>query len=248
MPKDYQLGGRSCQGLTWTDVQFFTGLVNARMPVADRREQLVLAALRVASTHGIAATTVRRVAQEAGVALGVVHYCFTDKNELFAALATRMSDRLAAAGSGALVAGGADSDRDDGATPDLATALRTGVAALWQAVEATPGEQLLTYEITSQALRRSELREVATRQYRAAQSAAEDLLTLAAEAAGATWTRPVGDLAAEALAFLDGVVLRWLVDADSAAARARLDRFADTLPASAAPPRPAQAAADDARA
>lgn len=203
--------------------------MNARLPVADRREQLVLAALRVASARGIAATTIRRVAQEAGVALGVVHYCFTDKNELFAALATRLSDRLAAAGSGALAAGGEVEGEVERSGPDVATALRTGIAALWQAVEATPGEQLLTYEITSHALRRPELRDVATRQYRAAQSAAEGLLTLVAAATGATWTRPVPELAAEALAFLDGVVLRWLVDGDETAARGRLDRFAGTL-------------------
>jgi len=50
-----------------------------------------------------------------------------------------------------------------------------------------------------------------------------------AAAAGATWKRPVADVAAEALAFVDGVTLRWLVDRDSPAARARLASFAGYL-------------------
>jgi hypothetical protein len=55
------------------------------------------------------------------------------------------------------------------------------------------------------------------------------LLSLAADACGVCWTRPVSELAGEALAFLDGVTLRWLVDGDAAAARDRLSAFAAYL-------------------
>ena len=89
--------------------------MSVRMPVAERRDQLVEAALTVAASEGITAATVRRVAEQAGVALGVVHYCFDDKDELFIALAARIVDDLTAAGAGALAF-------DD--PPDLATALR----------------------------------------------------------------------------------------------------------------------------
>src|SRR4051794_3751869 len=210
------------------------GPMTTRLPVAERRAQLVEAALAVASAEGIAAATVRRVAEEAGVALGVVHYCFADKDELFGALAARLVDDLSAAGATALAL-------DDGG--DLATALRSAVEALWTSIEATAGAQLLTYEITTHSLRRPALRSVAERQYAAAQQAAERLLSLAAEGAGATWGRPVAEVAAEALAFIDGVALRWLVDRDGTAARARLGSFADYLAAQAAqPPQAAQAA------
>jgi AcrR family transcriptional regulator len=195
--------------------------MTTRMPVAERRDQLVDAALAVAAEEGIAATSVRRVAEQAGVALGVVHYCFEDKDELFTALAARIVDELAAAGAAALAFG------DD--TPDLVTALRCAIAALWETVEASAGAQLLTYEITTHALRNAELRGVAVRQYEVSHAAAEELLRLAAEASGATWTRPLDTLAAEALAFVDGVTLRWLVDGDGAAARDRLAAFAGYL-------------------
>ena len=194
------------------------------MAVEDRRSQLVDAALEVASRHGIAATTVRRVAEQAGVALGVVHYCFEDKDELFGALATRIVDSLVLAGTAGLHLDG---------SVDLVTALRAAIAGLWESIEATPGEQLLTYEITTHALRTESLRTVAEHQYAVSQAASEALLSLAATASGATWTRPVGELAAEALAFVDGVTLRWLVDGDGAAARARLDTFSAYLAGSA---------------
>ncbi len=197
------------------------GRVSPRLPVADRRSQLIDAALDVAAAEGIAAATVRRVADQAGVALGVVHYCFADKDELFIELASRIVDELTAAGAAALPS--------DTAAPDLVSALRAGVLGLWAVIESTPGEQLLTYELTTHALRQPGLRRVATRQYEVSQQAAETLLALAADAAGATWTRPVADLGAEALAFVDGITLRWLVDGDSGAARVRLASFAAYL-------------------
>jgi AcrR family transcriptional regulator len=214
--------------LTWTVVQLWNGAVQIRLPVAERRAQLVDAALAVAAAEGIAAVTVRRVAEGAGVALGVVHYAFADKDELLDALAARIVDELTAAGAAALELDNAD---------DLASALGLAVEGVWRSIEGTAGAQLLTYEITTHALRNPALAEVAHRQYAAAQAAAERLLELAAEAGGATWRRPVPELAAEALAFVDGVTLRWLVDRDGAAARARLAAFAGCLAGQATPRR-----------
>jgi AcrR family transcriptional regulator len=210
--------------LTWTHVQLSAGVMTARMPVADRRTQLVDAALSVAVTDGIGATTVRRVAERAGVSLGVVHYCFADKDELFVALAARIVDELAAGSAAALAPGKA---------PDVAAALRLAVDGLWRRIEAAPAEQLLTYEITVHALRNPPLGAVAARQYAASQRAVEELLALVAEAGRSDWTRPVPELAAETLAYVDGVTLRWLVDRDGAAARSRLAAFAGYLAANA---------------
>lgn len=55
--------------------------------MADRRDQLIAAALTIAAREGIEAATVRAVAVEAGVSAGVVHYCFQDKNELLTCMA-----------------------------------------------------------------------------------------------------------------------------------------------------------------
>jgi len=202
--------------------------VTTRLPVAERRAQLVAAALDVAVAEGIAATTIRRVAEQAGVALGVVHYCFEDKDELFVALATQIVDDLAAAASGAL-----EFDED----ADLATALQCAINGLWDTIEAARGEQLLTYEITTHALRTPGLQHVATRQYEVSHAAAEALLELASSTTGAAWMRPVSELAGEVLAIIDGVTLRWLVDGDGAAARERLSSLASYLNTQAKPAR-----------
>ena len=50
-----------------------------------------------------------------------------------------------------------------------------------------------------------------------------------AELAGVEWTVPLPVLTRLLLSTIDGVVLRWLVDRDSASALAVLDGFADTL-------------------
>jgi AcrR family transcriptional regulator len=207
--------------------------VSIRLPLLERRSQLVEAALSVAANEGIGAATIRRVAEEAGVALGVVHYCFEDKDELFGALAARIVEDLRGAGAAAV-------DLDN--PHDLPTAVRAAIGGLWASVEASAGTQLLTYEITTHALRNPDLSGVAARQYDASQAAAEALLNLVAEASGATWSRPVPELAGEALAFIDGVTLRWLVDRDSAAARARLISFGDYLVGQAKPRRRGKAA------
>ena len=49
---------------------------------AERREEILQAAMRVALTEGFAAMTVRRIATEAGVATGQVHHHFASAGEL----------------------------------------------------------------------------------------------------------------------------------------------------------------------
>ncbi|MDP9115784.1 MAG: TetR family transcriptional regulator [Actinomycetota bacterium] len=200
--------------------------MSARLPVAERRAQLVQAALEVASAEGIAAATVRRVAAQAGVASGVVHYCFTTKEELLVALAARIVDDLRAAGA---------AEVDAVRAPDLLAALERGLDGLWDSIERTADVQLLTYEITTFALRQPGLGSAAQRQYESSQAAAEALLTLAAQTAGTSWNGRVEEVAAQALAFVDGVTLRWLVDRDSGVARGRLHAIAAYLSTQAEP-------------
>ena len=51
----------------------------------QRRAQLTAALLRIASTRGLQAVTMREVAAEAGVSLRVVQYYVTDKATLLTA-------------------------------------------------------------------------------------------------------------------------------------------------------------------
>jgi AcrR family transcriptional regulator len=74
--------------------------VPKRVDHDERRRQLTDALLRIASTRGLQAVTMREVAAEAGVSLRLVQYYFTDKQTLLnsglAELAARLDRRVKA--------------------------------------------------------------------------------------------------------------------------------------------------------
>jgi AcrR family transcriptional regulator len=193
-------------------------------PIADRRRQLVDAGLTIAEREGPEAVTVRRVASEAGVSLGLVYHCFGAKEDLTIAMATRISQELADAGEVARL------EVDNSACDvDLRSVLRAAVQGLWTHVEQTPGRQLLSFEITTRALREPGLHGIAQRQYAASISITEVVLAKVAETAGVIWARNLDELAGLVVMAIDGATLHWLVDHDSEAALTRLGDVADLL-------------------
>jgi AcrR family transcriptional regulator len=68
--------------------------VPRRVDHDERRRELTGALLRIASTRGLRAVTMREVAAEAGVSLRVVQYYFTDKRTLMAAGVAELAARL----------------------------------------------------------------------------------------------------------------------------------------------------------
>jgi AcrR family transcriptional regulator len=195
--------------------------MRAYLPIADRRRQLIEAGLTIAERDGVSNVTVRRVASEAGVSLGLVSYCFGSKEELILAMATQIVQELV-------------EHSDPGPHPGseaegIDQVLRGALAGMWEQIERTPGRQLLTYEITTRALREPGLSDVAKRQYEVTMVLAADALAQAAETAGVTWTRDLDQVAGLVVMAIDGATLRWLVDHDSEAALARLGDIADLL-------------------
>jgi len=196
-----------------------------RLPVAERREQLIEAALAVASRDGIDAATVRAVAAEAGVSLGVVHYCFQDKDELLRAMAHAITS--------------ANLERSLGELPEEAatteSVIESVIDALWAGIQDSRGPQLLSYELTTSSLRHPELNQVAIEQYRGQWAAAEQVLDLVERAAGVGWAVPRATLARTIVAVVDGFSLAWLVDGDSETARLGLQGFGRFLATIAVP-------------
>lgn len=196
-----------------------------RLPVAERREQLIEAALAVASRDGIDAATVRAVAAEAGVSLGVVHYCFQDKDELLRAMAHAITS--------------ANLERSLGELPaqaeDVESVIEGVLEALWAGIRESRGPQLLSYELTTSSLRHSELNQVAIEQYRGQWAAAEQVLDLVERSANVSWSMPRGTIARSIVAVVDGFSLAWLVDGDSEAARNGLQGFGRYLATIAVP-------------
>jgi len=195
-----------------------------RLPVAERREQLIEAALAVASRDGIEAATVRAVAAEAGVSLGVVHYCFQDKDELLRAMAHAITAQNLARSTGELPP-----------DADIATLVEATIDQLWDGIRDSRGAQLLSYELTTSSLRHPELNQVAIEQYRGSWAAAEQVLLGVQESANVRFSMGVEQMARTVVAAIDGYSLAWLVDGDEERARAGMHAFGRYLIASTEP-------------
>ncbi|MGS2809233.1 TetR/AcrR family transcriptional regulator [Nocardia sp. FDAARGOS_372] len=65
----------------------------ARIPAAERRAELVAAAVRVIAAEGVDGATTRRIAQEANAPLATLHYCFSTKEVLFAAVFEHVAEQ-----------------------------------------------------------------------------------------------------------------------------------------------------------
>jgi len=61
---------------------------------AERRAQILEAFARVLAAHGYAGATIAAVAEEAGVARGLVHHCFRDKADLLESLLRELMARF----------------------------------------------------------------------------------------------------------------------------------------------------------
>lgn len=194
---------------------------------------MIEAAIGLAERKGVAAVTTRDVAQAAGVSLGVVHYCFENKDalmtEVVKTLTTELRDSV-------------DSDPrlvewHDKGTGALRALLRMALGVMWMDIERTRDRQLLTYEITTYALREGgstpERLGIAREQYAFNDSTLLGVLDMATELTATTWSIPSSALSRLLLSLIDGLVLRWLVDEDSATANDQLDHIADIVAAQA---------------
>lgn len=170
----------------------------ARRPDDEgRRAELIAAATRVIAEHGIAAATTRRIAEEAGVPSGLVHYWFSGKDELLEAV---ISDTLLTI---------EDAVRESRELPhdDEHAPLQQLLAAFRTVADDDRGRQLAMYEMTTWALRRPGLAEVARHQYESYRRVAAEGLDAAGIDAGED---PA--LAQLVSAVFDGLTLSWLAD------------------------------------
>lgn len=101
------------------------------MPRAQRREQLLDAALRVIVEQGYGGLGMEAVAREAGIAKTVVYSAFADRDELLGALLEREQERAISAVAAAIPSSAAD-------TPPLEL-IRASLLRYLEAVARDPG-------------------------------------------------------------------------------------------------------------
>jgi AcrR family transcriptional regulator len=192
-------------------------VVREHRPAAERREQLLDAAVAVMRVGGISAATTRAVADQAGLPQGAFHYCFGSKDELFAALLDRELDASLGQAWAAVAA-----------TDDLESGIAAALRAILDRVRTDPEYHLLTAELVDVAARTPELAHVARREHTAYVDQAEAMLH--------RWRAddsPVAldprTLAEGLVAAATGIMAGWLSTRDDRAAEGSVALFAAGL-------------------
>lgn len=178
--------------------------------------------------------TVRGVAERAGVSLGVVHYCYTDKEELLREVIGAVNSEVHQAAKAFVSV-----DFDSGATgPEgLRRRLYEAIDLIWAVISASPDRQLLTYEIVSYSLRTHGLPEVglARDQQESNEEIVRSVLQRTADSAGVYWNMGLDDMVRVVMSTIAGVGLRWQIYRDDDEANTLLHRAVDLVVADARP-------------
>jgi AcrR family transcriptional regulator len=186
-------------------------------PRGANRANLIQAAFTVLSERGYEATTIKAVAQAAGVAPGLIHYYFASKEDLLIAVVEDAAERYATE---------MDYVR---ASLAPAQALSAAAAARKERVEREPDRERLRFELLALALRHPTLRPAAAR---VLSTGRDGIARLFASAAAGDMKGDMNDgMPAVFLAILDGVALQRLADPafDLDAAYRAIERLAQCL-------------------
>ncbi|WP_405604236.1 TetR family transcriptional regulator [Streptomyces sp. NBC_01410] len=188
----------------------------ARMPSAERRRQLIEAAIRAMTRDGVSRTTTRSIAAEAGVSLSVFHYCFDSKQALIESVMATITDHSVTLVKEAIRP-----------KATLRETIRAGFQAYWDHVTANPGEHMLTYELTQYALRRPGFEHLARRQYALYCDTYGELIEQLRHSMGFELSVPGPVLARYLAAMTDGLTLNFLVLGNDTASADILDMITD---------------------
>lgn len=188
------------------------GRVGGAEATGERRAQLLAAAIRVLARAGLAETTTRKIAAEAGINQATLLYYFGSKDDLLFAV---LQEMMRATQEIAL-------QRVPEAA-NLRDAVAGAIRAFWGHVEATPELQIMQYELTLYALRNPEAAWLAKEQYAGYSGVVETLLREICAAAGQTSAIPFDALARFIVGGLDGIILQFVSNRDPARARADVE-------------------------
>ncbi|WP_043451986.1 TetR/AcrR family transcriptional regulator [Jongsikchunia kroppenstedtii] len=205
----------------------------SRLSLPDRRAQLAESALALAERRGLAAVTVRAVAEEAGVSLGVVHYCFEDKEELVAA----MIERIIAEALDVLL-GSIDTTQQGTGLDALSATLDSTLSSLFHTVAQIPNRWLLVQESMLFSLRQPD-ESASADQARQQQGFAEKFgyayLVEMGQRTQTSWNGDEKKIARVALQTIFGTFQWWLIDRDDEAALKSLAYLGEWIAGTAQP-------------
>ncbi|HYQ74273.1 TetR/AcrR family transcriptional regulator [Cellulomonas sp.] len=207
------------------------------MAVAERRRELVDAAVRVIARDGVAAATTRAVVAEAGMSLASLHYAFPSREHLIeAVIAEVTAQERRAAEYGLLPMATVDGTGAGPADPPaLEDVIASGLERYVELLAERPEREQALLELALYAMRTPGQRGAVVAQYAVYRDSARATLATAALAARSRWTVPLDEVARGLVMTTEGLTTVWLADRDTEAAR-RTARFAARAIAALAEP------------
>jgi AcrR family transcriptional regulator len=171
----------------------------AHVSAAERRPQLIKAAIELMAREGVAAGSTRAIAAELGVAQATVHYTFGTKEELYRAVMEQLTHDLIAQVTRAAPS--------DGSFEETVVAL---AEALWRTVLEQPAVHQLLTELSMFAMRTPHLKEALPSHYSEVLAVTTKRVDEAAERTGHRLGRPAETIARFFLAGFDGLTTQHL--------------------------------------
>lgn len=188
----------------------------ARYSVAQRRDMLIQATLRIIAERGVQAATTRAICLEAGMAQASFHYAFKGRDALLAAAVQFALDDDVERTADALIGSVPDEE-------DLPRLLQACIRSYVDSVVAEPDREQAVLSLMSYARSVPELRPIAAATYRKYYELAANALQAAGDITGVEWRTDVTDLAPIVIAATDGITMAYLSTRD----RSIADRIAD---------------------
>lgn len=188
--------------------------------MSDAKERIIKATIQVISREGLVGTTTRKIADEAGVNLAMLHYYFGDKSELLVAVHEAVLQRV----RDILLAQPAIQPGDD-----IRLIAERDLTAFWHYIEEVPEAQIALYELTLYALREPRSAVRARQQTASYRALVEERCRQISEITRQTCAISFAELARFIISGLDGLTLQFLSDRDSARARRDLQLFISAM-------------------
>ncbi|MER5935777.1 TetR/AcrR family transcriptional regulator [Streptomyces sp. NPDC001928] len=180
----------------------------AHVSAAERRPQLIKAAIDLMTREGVAAGSTRAIAAELGVAQATVHYTFGTKEDLYRAVMEQLTQDLV---TQVEQAAPTDAGFED--------TIGTLAEALWHTVLEQPASYQLLTELSMFALRTPHLQEALQGHHRGISAVTAKLISEAAERTGHQLAQPAETIARFFLAGFDGLTMQHLSLPDEEAER-----------------------------
>lgn len=190
----------------------------AHVSAAERRPQLIKAAIALMTREGVAAGSTRAIAAELGVAQATVHYTFGTKEDLYRAVMEQLTQDLVSQVERA-------APTDTGFEDTIVTLTE----ALWHTVLEQPASYQLLTELSLFALRTPHLQEALQSHHRGVLAMTTELIGEAAARTGQQLAQPAETIARFFLAGFDGLTMQHLSLPDEEAERACLQALVSAV-------------------